>query len=448
MNLKMSNVKKGKLDVETKLQESASQTFGKAFGPEMWAKLTLDPRTKPFMSQPDFVEKLKLIQQNPQLISSFLNDQRMMTALGVLLNINLSAAGPGADPMQTDFTNPTEDMPKETPKEEPKAESKKESPKTPEKVNTELTPQQKAENEKELGNTAYKNKQFDEALKYYTSAKNLDPDNMIYLLNIAAVKLELGQYDECIADCNTAIEVGRAHRASFQNLAKAYARIASAYAKQDKLGEAIKAYNQSLTEHRTPETLKKLQEVEKIKKDRDVKDYIDPQKAKEEKEKGNEYFKNADYPNAIKCYTEAMKRDPTDFVLYSNRAACYTKLAEYTLGMSDCDKCLEMNPNFAKAYSPKAYLFYIKKDYVKAIEYYEKGLKLDPDNKELKDGYASTMQAFSQQQSAAPDEEAVKRAVAQDPELQQILSDPVMQQILQDMKNDPRAAAEHLKKIL
>lgn len=33
----------------------------------------------------------------------------------------------------------------------------------------------------------------------------------------------------------------------------------------------------------------------------------------------------------------------------------------------------------------------------------------------------------------------------QDPEIQAILSDPVMMQILQDMRKDPKAAANHLK---
>ncbi len=33
----------------------------------------------------------------------------------------------------------------------------------------------------------------------------------------------------------------------------------------------------------------------------------------------------------------------------------------------------------------------------------------------------------------------------EDPEIQAIVSDPVMRQILQDMKDDPKAAANHLK---
>jgi stress-induced-phosphoprotein 1 len=254
----------------------------------------------------------------------------------------------------------------------------------------------------------------------------------------------MNDMDKCIDTCKKVIEEGRSKKADFQTIAKAFNRIGNAYTKQEKYAEAIEAYQKSLTESSTPQTLQALRKVEKLKRERDAINYIDPQKSQEEKEKGNEFFKQQKFPEAIASYTEALRRNPKDHVLYSNRAAAYTKLGEFNYAMKDCDESLALNPNFVKSYIRKANLEVVTKQYHKAIETFDKALKIEPDNFEAKEGLQKTMNMVAQQQrSGTVDKEQAARSMA-DPEIQAILQDPKMRSVLNDLQNDPQAAQHYL----
>lgn len=277
----------------------------------------------------------------------------------------------------------------------------------------------------------------------------------------------MGNFEKCIEDCTVAMERGPELHADFKLIAKAMTRKGKALVKMDRLEEAIEIFNQSLTEHRTAETLTALRDTEKILKERQEKAYVDLDLCIKEKEAGNEAFKLQNYPEAVKHYTEALKRGPPDvydeaYKLYSNRAACYTKLCAWHDGMRDAEKCIELKPEFGKGYSRKANIHFFMKEYEKAAEAYKKGLEVDPTSEEMKDGLRRCLEQISRyvffafphfrwfcriargEASESEMQERRTRAMG-DPEIQQILTDPIMAQVLKDFESDPRGAQHHLR---
>ena len=52
--------------------------------------------------------------------------------------------------------------------------------------------------------------------------------------------------------------------------------------------------------------------MEKLIKQRAEEEYVNPELAEEEKQKGNEFFKKGDYGSAVKHYSEAIRSETGD----------------------------------------------------------------------------------------------------------------------------------------
>ncbi|ORZ18703.1 hypothetical protein BCR42DRAFT_231444 [Absidia repens] len=81
-------------------------------------------------------------------------------------------------------------------------------------------PKQQALQEKDLGNQAYKKREFESALTHYDKAWELDNTNITFLTNKAAVLFEQENYQECIKVCEDAVEKGRDLRADYKLIAR------------------------------------------------------------------------------------------------------------------------------------------------------------------------------------------------------------------------------------
>ncbi len=231
-----------------------------------------------------------------------------------------------------------EDAKKKQEEEKKRKEDEENALPTEEKLKIALKKQ--AEAKKNEGNEFYKKKNFAEAIKLYDEAISLDPNEVLFLNNKATVYFELKDYDKCLEICDQAIQLSKGSNYDYVKLGKALARKAAARLAQGHFDDAIDLYRQSLLENNDSNVKDQLKKAEKAKNEDEQRKMINPEMAEELRKEGNAFYEKGDYPNAVKTYTEALKRDPNSKSIYSNRAAAYIKLMEFPSAMKDAEKCL------------------------------------------------------------------------------------------------------------
>jgi stress-induced-phosphoprotein 1 len=236
----------------SEVQKKSQNSFNPFGSPEALMKLRNDPRTRDFMNDPTFLQSLQLAQGNPQMMTMLMqSDPRFMTALGVLLGVDLQTAGGGPN----DFgDSPLSSSPPQPKKSEPASKP------VPKSSSSESSKQvSPADAEKEQGNVAYKKKDFETAVSHYDKAIELDPENMTYYLNKAAVFFEKKEYDTCIELSEKAVDVGRENRADYKQIAKGLARIGNCHFQQKQYQDSIKFFQKSHSEFRDTVIVSKCQ---------------------------------------------------------------------------------------------------------------------------------------------------------------------------------------------
>lgn len=422
--------------------------------PNLISKLKSNPKTAELMKDPELVQKVLQMQTNPQAgATNFLSDPRLMTIMASLMGIDMDMPEPprqekASEPVTNADEDPAVEAPQESPKETP---AKEESEDVEMEEVEEPVKDTKAEADaaKAEGNTLYKQRKFDEAIAAYDKAWELHHD-VTYLNNRSAAEFEKGDYDAAIKTCEKAIEQGRELRADYKVVAKSFARLGNSFLKKDDLESAAKYFDKSLTEHRTPDVLNKLRYTQREIKVREALNYIDPEKAEEARLQGKEYFTKSDWPNAVKAYTEMIKRAPEDVRGYSNRAAVLAKLLSFPDAINDCNKAIEKDPSFIRAYIRKANAQLAMKEYSQALETLTVAREKDlaqgegKNVSEIDQLYNKAMSNRFQAIEGETPEQTMER-VGRDPEIVAILQDPVMQGILGQARDNPAALQDHMK---
>ncbi|KAG0611341.1 hypothetical protein M758_7G133900 [Ceratodon purpureus] len=66
------------------------------------------------------------------------------------------------------------------------------------------------------------------------------------------------------------------------------------------------------------------------------------------KDQGNAHFKQQNYLKAAALYTQAIKLDPDNAALYSNRSAAFLNLVKLTKALADAEMTIKLKPTWEK----------------------------------------------------------------------------------------------------
>jgi stress-induced-phosphoprotein 1 len=182
--------------------------------PNMIQKLAGNPKTAPYLADPEFMNKLQQLKTNPNDMGAYMQDPRFLQVMSVMLGIDMQFGAGGAggageqggaapreaeEDVEMPDARAVPEQPKKAPEPEPEPEE--------------------SEEDKAAKEEFYKKRQFDEAIENYTQAWETHKD-IAYKTNEGAARFEKGDYEGCIKACEEAVEYGREVYADFKIVAK------------------------------------------------------------------------------------------------------------------------------------------------------------------------------------------------------------------------------------
>ncbi|KAI1149541.1 hypothetical protein F4825DRAFT_49317 [Nemania diffusa] len=118
--------------------------------------------------------------------------------------------------------------------------------------------------------------------------------------------------------------------------------------------------------------------------------------ADELKTLGNSAMAAKHFDEAIDAFTKAIELAPENHVLFSNRSAAHASKKDWASALKDAEKTTQIKPDWPRGWGRKGAALHGSGDLLGALDAYEEGLKLDPNNAGLKNSLASVQRAIEQ----------------------------------------------------
>eukprot|EP00457_Paulinella_chromatophora_P000829 gb/GEZN01000829.1/.p1 GENE.gb/GEZN01000829.1/~~gb/GEZN01000829.1/.p1 ORF type:complete len:1062 (+),score=199.70 gb/GEZN01000829.1/:200-3385(+) len=113
-----------------------------------------------------------------------------------------------------------------------------------------------------------------------------------------------------------------------------------------------------------------------------------------EKEKGNAAFKRGDMVEACEHYTFASEMDPSNHVLFTNRAAAYAQMEKWDKSLRDSEKAIKLKSGWSKGYWLRGNALMALNRVEEAVASYAMAQQLEPANAKYKQLHADAEKKF------------------------------------------------------
>ena len=141
----------------------------------------------------------------------------------------------------------------------------------------------------------------------------------------------------------------------------------AAIQKNDELAESLQEqYKKATTQTERDSIIKQMNDADR--------DFLANQKYEE----GLKLYYERNFNGAIQLYSEALEINPNFAEAYTNRGNAYGKLRQYKPAIQDFNKSIEINPNFDRAYYNRGLVHDELGQTERAIQDYSKAIELNP----------------------------------------------------------------------
>jgi tetratricopeptide (TPR) repeat protein len=197
------------------------------------------------------------------------------------------------------------------------------------------------------GNALLNKRDNDKALEAFSTALDLDPDNVLALDGRGIVRGRKGQDDLAMADYNLAIQKRPTFGPPYNNRGIIYLR-------QNALQSALDDFNMSIKY--APKFLLGWTNRARVR------------------------TLTKDYDGAIADFAEAEKIDPTSPQISGNRCITYGLMGKFDQAFADCNGLIEKQPKNAFAIINRANVYMLKGDLDAALKDYNTAIQINPNN--------------------------------------------------------------------